>query len=160
MDKLGEDINWSALAAEAFKAEVDRRKVQKAALRGKAMEATIERLQTSKKQHMASATARGRLAGIFWARSTGSFGDLSALGNLDLDDFFDGFPGNSRTGIAYHEYLAWNILGPSDHTHEQAADFWRRAIDNVNEEDLRSLDYLRGFSEGAREVYEAVEKKM
>ena len=33
------------------------------------------------------------------------------------------------SAFKYHEYLAWNILGPSDHTHEQATDFWRRAID-------------------------------
>jgi hypothetical protein len=160
MDKLGADVNWSALAADAFQAEVSRIKARRAALKGKIMDATVSRLQASKKQYVAGAAARGRIAGTRWAHESASFGELCALAQLDLDEFFKDFPGHPRSGFGYHEYLAFNIEGPIDHDRARAAEFWRKAIGTGRDDDLRSQDYLRGFVEGALEVFEAAEKKI
>ena len=160
MDKLVGEVNWSALSADTFRAEINRIKVRKAALTGDAMAATVERLQASKKQYTASASARGRAVGADWALKTANYGELCGLAQLDLDDFFDGFPNEHASGFGFHEYLAWNIAGPVDHSREQAAAFWRRATKRTVGEDIQSKDFLRGFAEGALEVFEAAAKKL
>src|SRR5947207_11274298 len=79
MDKAAADANWSAIAADAFRSELNQIKARNAARKGKPMQAAIERLKASKQKYEEEATGRGHGAGIKWARDEADYGELKSL---------------------------------------------------------------------------------
>jgi hypothetical protein len=149
MDKLGADANWSGIAADSFRAELNRIKARKAALKGKSMQATIDRLKASKAAHAKAAETRGREAGAKWAREDAEYGELRALANgpplsFDTDDAF-GAPG-----------IFFRLIG-RDVDRQTVGDF---GLDRDLGDDLYSAEFWDGFREGAEEVFEAVAAKL
>lgn len=147
MDKLGGDVNWSALAAEAFSAEIQRIKARKAALKGKPMNAAIERLRKSKQAFAEQAIERGRGDGTQWAMQTAEYGELKALAEawpeFETTDTTDahGAPG---------AFLA--MIG-QDMDRAAINDFWTNLGKEHRDDDAYSTEYWDGFAEGALEVF-------
>jgi hypothetical protein len=155
MDKLGGDVNWSALAADAFTAELQRIKARKAALKGKPMDATIDRLRQSKKTYLAAAVERGNADGVTWAMESAEYGELKAIADkwpdvqtCDTDDAF-GPPA---------VFLSMFAVDPVDH--ESNNDFWDALGKERSDDDQYSAPYWEGFVAGALEVWEEIKEKI
>ena len=154
MDKAGREANWSAIAADAFRAELQRITARKLALKGDKMKAAIERLRSSKEIYAAAAAERGKSAGTAWARDTAEYGELKALAE-----------NWERSGSC----VATDALGaPGVFLKLIGADADRRAVDDLwinlgmepRDSDKYAAGWWNGFVEGALEVWGEVEGKL
>lgn len=156
MDRVKEAVNWSAIAAQAFELKLGELAQHR---KEKNMSNVIERLRASKLQGGSNAERQGREMGTGWAKDAAAFSELKRLSKLDRDSFFDetNWPASEAFGPA--EMLALKILGEDaagDRT--DATNFWEQIVGNDENVDglLESLDFLRGFAEGALSIYEQV----
>jgi predicted transcriptional regulator len=152
MDTLGEQVNWSATAADAFRAEIQRVKIQKAKTEGKKMNAAIERLKQSKEQYVKDAGDRGRSDGTVWAMNKAEYGQLKGLAaawpeieTTDTDD---------PMGPAC---VLVSIINPDDYNSTAVNAFWNDLGKERNDVDWNSSDYWDGFIEAAVEFFESAE---
>src|SRR5262245_50206342 len=86
MDKVGSDVNWSAAAAEAFRAKLlevtSQRRVEN-------MQDVIERLKASKERRMNEQYQVGLGAGKRWAESIAEAHELERLAAGPLEPSFN-----------------------------------------------------------------------
>jgi hypothetical protein len=152
MDKLGGDTNWSSLAASAFVAELNRIKARKAALKGKPMNAAIQRLKESRERYLQDAESRGKVDGTRWAMESAEWGELKRLAeawprveSCETNDAL-GAPGVFLRMI--HAMV------------DRAAiqNFWADFGKEHDDSDAYSSEYWDGFVVGALEVFEAAEE--
>lgn len=166
MDKLKEPVNWSALACAAFEqklAEVASRKEKKD------MDDVIQRFRGSKKQSEGEAYQAGYEAGEQWAKDFGEVPEMKRLDRLhsertrdpsyDWHAFFSNY-GSSAYSTAEHLYFA--MFPEHDGDRDESLAFWNGIIDASNAVIDNACDdsWLRGFAEGALEVWWEVERHL
>jgi hypothetical protein len=160
MDAIGEDVNWSALACRAFEQKlgeiINRRGV-------KGMQGVIARLRASKLEHASEAFGDGIAAGKEWAGATAEAVELERLeryrediGSAWDEVFAAGFGG----AIGIHERLAWTARPDDERDREAASRFWEQAIGDNFESLMCDDDFLKGFVDGALEVWDAVKDQL
>ena len=138
--RLGDKVNWSGLAQEAFAQEIARH----SRMREPTMATVIERLRASKQKHLRETIERGREAGRNWAANTATYGELVRVSKLNM---------------VGPEGYAWGVLrnavDPMDRleNHELLALFLLDAGDVVDET-------IEAFVEGATAVFEEVEDQI
>ena len=155
MDAVGGEVNWSALAADAFLAEINKLKARKAATEGKKMDAAIDRLRKSKKIFIDGARDRGHADGTTWAMEDAEYGELKRLAdswpNVETTETADahGAPG----------VFLGMVLEPDERADRMAInDFWVNLGKDSDDQDEYSSDYWDGFVEGALAVFEKVDE--
>jgi hypothetical protein len=151
MDKVDGDANWSALAAESFLAEINRIKARKSALRGKPMDAAIERLKKSKVAFSEQARTRGLADGSRWAMEIADYGELRELArrwnDLEFDDDQD----------AAFTFVQAISAGRQVGSMERTSLLIQIGKDAPGDTDATSSAYWKGFGESALEVFEKVD---
>jgi hypothetical protein len=154
MDKIGGDANWSALAADTFLAEINRIKARKAALKGKPMEAAINRLRQSKVEFLGAAQERGKADGTRWAMETADYGELKRLA-----DNWPQCETTETTDALGAPGVFLNLISEDDERCDRMDidDFWVNLGKESRDEDAYSAQYWDGFVEGALEVFEKVD---
>jgi hypothetical protein len=150
MDKLGGDANWSALAADTFLAEINRIKARKAALKGKPMEAAIDRLRQSKKAYLGAASERGKADGTAWAMDSAEYGQLKWIA--------DAWPRieTCETADALGAPGVFLRMISEEGDRQSINAFWSDLGKVPFDEDAYSAPYWDGFVEGALDVFERV----
>jgi hypothetical protein len=163
MDKAEEPVNWSGLAAEAFErklAEIETKK------ENPLMAEVIERLRVSKRESETQEFQTGWDQGKEWAEKHAEFPELERLANWRNDPHVDQrgryeltSPGRNAFGPA--EHLAFT-LQPEDQSRSGAQDFWNRAVkdDAESRENITKPEFLRGFVEGALDVWDKAKDQL
>ena len=160
MESVDEDVNWSAVASQAFKqklAEI----IQRKGVRD--MKDVIARLKASKAELQTERYNLGFSAGQIWAKESADVAELERLESFRNDFQYgwnDWFQPNQNDAYGPCELLAFQIR-PGDGTNRASAGaFWEEAIG----EDLEKLrwdgEYLRGFAEGALDIWEEVKGQL
>ena len=164
MDKVAEDVNWSALACQAFQeklAEIAARKEEKT------MDDVVERLRASKRKMDSEEYQHGYENGRAWANDTAEAAELERLESLEeglknqpvygWEFFFDSqaHP-NSAYSTAEDLYFALQPNDQEDRDRDAAKDFWESAAGDSELSD----SYVRGFAEGALQVWRQVKPQL
>lgn len=155
MDKAGDDTNWSGIAAEAFRNELNRIKAR-SATKGKAMNAAaMQRLKASKATYLGQAADRGYEDGIEWASKAAEYEELSNLHSAwqtvetcETNDAY-GAPGAFLT-----------LIRRGDDARVDRSDineFWENLAKGSDDTDQYSAPYWDGFAKGSIEVFEKFE---
>ena len=152
MDAVEEPVNWSAVASRAFSielGEIAKRNQEKD------MSAVIDRLRASKIEHMDVKEMEGFDAGQEWATQTAEFHELDRLADAKAknesiwDDLFD--TGNNSVWSAAELMHAY-INGAEQPDRQESAEFWESTCDDTAPDN----EFVRGFCEGALEIYWSV----
>jgi hypothetical protein len=157
MDAVAAAVNWSAVAAEAFRAKLlELRATQK----GSSMNDVIERMKAAAKLDASESYQDGKAAGTQWAKTQSRPRELKRIEKAideyrgDVGEWVGIANNGSNRGIAVD--LVEAITGDTSFNHSDVREFWDNLIgepaDRFDEED----DFARGFIEGAMEVWEAV----
>jgi hypothetical protein len=161
MDRVREPVDWSAVAAQAFEAKLDE---LAAGIEGRMLHEVIERLRASKAQLQNGDFREGRIAGRKWAEKHADARQLLRLARW-----------RDRTGHAWEdcfitvrgqafcagEIFAGTIIG-EDANRQSMRDFWTSALPNYDKRHGRYTndDFVRGFAEGALDVWDRVKDKL
>jgi hypothetical protein len=154
MDALGNEVNWSATAAEAFRAQIERIKVRRSRNEGKRMSAAIQRLKASKVDYEGEAHERGHEDGVRWAMERAEYAELKRLSEawpqVDTTETIDAL---GAPGVFLRMILDEDDFGGR----QSIEDFWTNLGKDSRDQDAYSFQYWDGFGEGALEVFEKVE---
>jgi hypothetical protein len=151
MKSCGEDVNWSAIAAQAFAAKVDRIKTQQADVR---IEDVVARLKSTRAQTGSELFEAGRLQGEKWARRQATADQLRRLWAKRRE--VRSMPGTSTENWLHAvsdkppaEVVA-NIIGVEKREPQLAE----------NARLMSSSEYVHGFAAGAIHIWKQVAKKL
>lgn len=134
MDEVGEDrVNWSSVAQVAFRLAI----INAALTREPKMEDVIERLKASKAVDDQRDHAQGVTEGREWAAKQATYRHLKTVANVDLSD-------------------AWN----EDEYAEKVTEALGEGHEDFFGEEAAPGAYVKGFVEGARELWKAVASKV
>lgn len=158
MDESGEDINWSALACKAFQeklAEIAARK------ESKNPDDVIERLRASKERSDSGAYREGFAAGQAWASNTAEAIELERVDKLHQRlseaDWKWWFASDDNNTYSPAELFVFIVRPENEQDRAYAESFWRElGRDYLQIED----EWMRGFAEGALEVWKEVKSKL
>jgi len=164
MDKVKEDVNWSALACQAFQAKLAEIATRKETRK---MTDVIERLRASKRKSDSEDFQDGFLAGTEWAEKRAEAAELERLEALhkrlskdpsyDWNAFF-GEWGSSAYSVA--EQLFFELQPHCDGDRNSASEFWLCAFDNEGEGEELRPELIKGFAEGALKVWNIVQDSL
>jgi hypothetical protein len=156
--------NWSAIACRAFEQRLGELADQK---KEKNMEDVIARLKASKQKSGGKLFAAGQKLGYAWARDVASARQLARLGSFCEQCGFQGprwesqFARRDSGAFNAADRLAFVILGDVGNRRQESTVFWDEAIGlDQYKSDLTNAEFLRGFAEGALDVWEQVESKI
>lgn len=155
MDKTKEPVNWSSLACEAFErklGEIAQRKKEKT------MEDVIQRLKASKLEDTSDQHRQGYEDGIDWAKHRASARELRRLSKELVRGVEDSFPDSDTydPGQAFFRLL----VSENDFDRRDSDEFWETNAGDEGESLSGEVEYVRGFAEGALEVWNEVEDKI
>jgi hypothetical protein len=159
MDKVKEPVNWSGLAAEAFErklAEIENKK------ENPEMSGVIERLRASKRESETQEYQTGWDAGKEWTEKYAEVSQLKRLEAWRDDGSQDECRYEVSRGNAFDaaEHLAF-ALCPGEKSCSEAREFWDCAVgDDVPHDDIAQPEFLRGFVEGALDVWNKVKDQI
>jgi hypothetical protein len=138
MSALDGTVNWSEVAQAAFEREVSAR-----TFKGENMDQVIQRLRASKTEFVENETAQGREDGRDWATRYADYKDLKRVAGLQ-------FYGHEECAYQLDQALGFK---PGD-----GDSFW---IDEDTGRISRPSDeYVQGYVEGARDVWDEVKDKL
>jgi hypothetical protein len=144
MDDTGEVVNWSAVAQRAFREAISTLQVRKDR---SDMEHVVERLRASKERYEERQLAVGKEVGTQWAKTQAEFFELVAVARFDA-------------GAGHRELdcdTLQRLIDPEGETDPREwAEFWWTYYGRGKPSDA----FIRGFIEGATEVYEAVAEQL
>lgn len=156
MDKHGQGVNWSSVACRAFERELADIITKKGA---KDVNDVISRLRATKAKAEDIEFKRGFRFGQDWAKNQASADQLvrleehrNSLGS-DWECWFT-TDGTSYLGSA--DWLFSLFFPERENDRDQSRDFWQCDQDNGP----LTPDYLRGFSEGALDVWHSVKDQL
>ena len=154
MDDVGqtENVNWSAVASEAFESKIGEIASRK---EKKALQDVIDRLRASKRATESAWARQGREDGDIWARNSAEAHELQALSNL-VEHVGD----DIREGEAFHiaRRIAATVAGRpvGDLDRSDVTEFWERVSGDNYQDAIRSVEYLASFLEGVVELWNEV----
>lgn len=153
MDQLGEQVNWSSVAAEAFQRKIA--EVQSGRKRSTKKESIVSRLKAAEKNDPKGFEA-GYKAGAKWAEEKALPRHLRKV-EKGVDAVFEkeikeGSPWTLATNLAHA------ITGESQISRCTA--FLRDAVGEDGQKLMEEEEFARGFIDGAREVWEEVKYEL
>jgi hypothetical protein len=157
MDAVKVPVNWSAVAAQAFAKKLKELESQKEV---KGMHDVIARLRASQQLESNEDYQTGRKAGEEWAREKATTRELRRLkkfsSEFDCRDWNWSPPmwGGDTCGIAHYILVEMDPKCEGDRVASEG--FWEEALD----EQYPEGDLLRGFCDGALEVWDQVKDKL
>ena len=154
MDGIKEPVNWSSVAAEAFRQRILELTSKRKGLNN--MEDVITRMKAAEEMESNSDFKAGKKAGESWAKECATPRQLRRLDNMDYQTFFQGVP-SDQTG--WGGVLLRIILGKDFENSHEVIHFWENALgDDCGR--IADQDFARGFTMGALGVWEVVEKHL
>jgi hypothetical protein len=166
MKGCGEKVNWSAIASEAFAAEVARINTRKEKAK---MDDVIARLRASQREGVSLLFERGREAGEEWAKQEAEAIELRRLEQAryetksevksGFDNWLVGIHPDSRLS-ARSRFV--QIIRPTEHAldcESTVEDFWDEALDDLAC-DSGDSEFVHGFADGALDIWEEVANKL
>jgi hypothetical protein len=164
MDACGETVNWSAIAAQAFAAEVARINVKK---EHATMDDVIERLRASQRSGRSELFDEGYDKGCEWAKHEASAIELRRLfrawsQSKKAYDVENWLTKSKITDREPADIAFYAVIRPYEYRETRefgAEDFWETALD---EGSVRVLDeeFVHGFALGANDVYSQVADRL
>jgi hypothetical protein len=146
MDQVTEQVNWSAVAAEAFRRKVA--EIKNRRTRTMTKEMVLKRLKAAGEADPKGFEA-GRKCGRKWAEEKALPRYLRNIAN-DVEDAFI----RDDPEWTLRQCVKLGALITDDQS--SALDFWQDAIGKDGESLADYEDFARGFVAGAREVWEEV----
>jgi hypothetical protein len=161
MDAVDEDVNWSAVACRAFEQRLGEIAARK---QGKLMDDVITRLRASKQKFEDVRQKEGSEAGRGWAKDTAEVEELERLQtarNRDWrgwDEIFDNDDPNRAYGPG--EIVVFLINPEADGDRDAASQFWEQAVGENSRDLMYDGSFVRGFAEGALNIWEEVKDRI
>ena len=157
--------NWSAIACRAFEQRLGEIAAQKVE---KDMEDVVARLRASNQAAETELYAQGKEFGTRWAKNMATAIELRRLDKFAERKYNDPDEEDMNSFLAPHDTdgspadrLAWEILGDQGLGRNESTDFWHDATGmDQYKSDLSEPEFLRGFIDGAVEIWEAVESRI
>lgn len=162
MGRVKEEVNWSFLASQAFESKLAAIAATK---EKKDMSDVIARLRESKRQSSSAAYKEGFECGQAWVEDYAESDQLDKLQCLfeerrsdsyTWEDYFNSNCGSSAYTVA--ERLAFVIEPQSDGDSSEAAFFWEGVAGD--DAPLDKDDWVRGFAEGALDIWGRVKDQL
>ena len=166
MDAVEDSVNWSAAATRAFEEKLGQIAAQK---KEKSMEDVIQRLRASKRKFETYYTNEGLRAGKEWAINDATWSSLRDVGETFLKTSWDVWLAASKDPknpsavanrlacVMYNEQEYWDY----HFTGQPFEEFiWEDMLGPDNNKWRQDTDFLRGFVEGAVEVYKEVQDRV
>jgi hypothetical protein len=154
MDRIKEDVNWSAVAAEAFREHLLR---LSASRKGTKMEDVIARLKAATELEENEDFQAGHEIGERWAKSAAKPKQLGRLS--DAFNSHEGlFVGSPLAPYGWSD-LVYNAIHGQMHDPSERSCFWEN-MTNENGALADDEDWLRGFCAGASEVWDQVADRL
>jgi hypothetical protein len=140
MDETGESVNWSAVAQRAFREAISINRIRKD---GSDLGPVVERLRASKGRYEERQLTAGKEVGARWAKKEAEYFELRFVADFDPD---------SRDKELDCRTLEW-LIDPDGVTDSYSwAEFWETHYGRGQPSDA----FIRGFIEGAAEVYNEI----
>jgi hypothetical protein len=140
MDDAGGDVNWSAIAQRAFREAISTHHIPRDRSN---MGHVIERLRASKGRFEDRQLAAGKKAGTKWAEAQAEYFELVGVASFDPD---------VHDGELNCDTLQ-RLIDPDGETDRREwAEFWETLYGRGRPSEA----FIRGFIDGATEVYDAV----
>lgn len=162
MDAVSDQVNWSAVAARAFREKLVEINSRKGTHMSK--KDIVKRLQAAKKLDAESDYEEGRAAGKVWAAEKGTpkelrrvanFVDAADRGNVDWWDV--DYPGwNAPFGAVDNFAMS---IDPTLRQSRAFDDFWEELLGD-DKGRISEADFLHGFGDGVTEVWEEVKDEL
>ncbi|MFI5380655.1 MAG: hypothetical protein ACHRHE_15260, partial [Tepidisphaerales bacterium] len=152
MNKL-KDVNWSEYACVFFRQRVA--EAELSSNRRDSMKSVIERLKASKELCDAQEQSAGWKAGVAWAKSRATAGQLKRLEKA-RDPSNDWSFGVGDSAYSDAERFCFIIDPDNDGDRANAAQFWEIIGDRV----VPDAEFVQAFAEGAMEVWERVQGEL
>lgn len=160
MDRVGEPVNWSAVAAAAFEeklASITAKKQRKNRMD------VIERLRASRRKSDVIEFQDGEQVGRRWA-----IDEAEAVELENLSAFIDRLRGYEEetvyepTSSAYSgaETVFFAIAPDCDRDRSMASDFWERVLGEGHVENAHRPEFLRGFVHGSLALWNEVRDEL
>lgn len=152
------DVNWSEVAAEAYRRHVDLLKRKEFPM------SAIDRLRKSKAEATSEAYEAGKLAGARWATESAEWTELRNLSRfkqeIERNYQVDYFTDDDEEGSAYSssQDLFYRLDPRRDGDVSASQEFWERWL--VDDIDGIDSDLLRGFLDGAVDVFDDVKDQL
>lgn len=158
MDKISEDVNWSALACQAFEGKLAEVISKKGA---KDMEEVLARLRESERQSASDATKAGYEAGQEWVKHHAQVSELRRLDkywhSVGENDRWVLFAASDTPGVSGPP--AWESLAEAVQPDGDAKEFWEVLLgDDIEQAD--DSDFMKGFFDGAFELWADLKRKL
>jgi hypothetical protein len=144
MDETGEAVNWSGVAQRAFREAISTHQTRKDR---SDMEHVIERLRASKERYENRQLAVGKEEGTKWARTQAEYFELVAVASFDPD---------ARQRELDRDTLQLLIDPDGETDPREWMEFWESHYGRGEPSDT----FIRGFIDGATEVYDAVAEQL
>jgi hypothetical protein len=161
MDKVGESVNWSLVAVRAFEQELGRIASQK---KEKNMSDVISRLRASKNKSNGERFEAGKELGVKWARETAEAEELELLSEhhdaMQRENYDIFAPSAFNDAYGMWESLFFHIHRDDDGDRQACEEFWDVAVGEENRPHLSNGEFLRGFVDGALEVWDEVKNQI
>jgi hypothetical protein len=168
MEAVKEPVNWSAVAARAFEAELLDLESKKEV---KNMDEVIERLRASKAKATNEDTQAGLKTGRRWAKGQAGVQELERVEKLiaDVGRGYDSLGAYIRDSLpiiagstdcySLSEKVYFQMFPEDNGDRTAAASFWERTlVDNAGK--AVNPVFLEAFLEGAEEVWDAVKDRL
>jgi len=152
MDAIKESVNWSGVAAEAFRGKLQELASQRG---GKTMQDVIDRLKAAEKIESNEGLQKGYAAGENWAKTKATPKQLRRLDNANLDDAFDVEP----DAFGYSGIL-FTIINGDFCDRVQLQEYWDGVLGDWKEIEEGNGSFAYGFAEGAAKIWRSVKSKI
>jgi hypothetical protein len=152
MKSCGEEVNWSAVAARAFAAEVARINTQKDDVQ---LEDVVARLRSTQGRSRSELFHRGRLQGEKWAQRQATAAELHRLWATRRD-------ANRKTGTNAENWLSVvdEERPPAEVLAKIVGNSKTPRTGSEGEKLMQSSEYIHGFAAGAIHIWKRVAKKL
>jgi len=159
--RQAKSVNWSEVARLAFERKLGELAGVK---KEKSMADVIDRLRASQQKKASQMYKDGFRAGREWAEDYAEVGQLERLDSLQSDAgndwelrFCEAYTG----AFCVAERLAMSLADDDDAGRDEAKQFWKRAvIDELLETAYTQEEFVRGFAEGALDLWRTVKTKL
>ena len=145
MEAVKVSVNWSSVAADAFRAKLLELKAKQ---KGANKKDVIARLQARAELEGNEDRQAGKEAGAAWASDTAGPKELRRM-EEHADELFEGEP----DAFGYAGVLHSAIHGKGVGDRRELMEFWEEILQPGHGDRIHDKDFARGFVEGALEVW-------